>query len=121
MCWTSGNRAHAQAPSRCTPRRVSELGLLDGAAGWSADAWEQALEPYLTEHGDIGTGPDARGPHLHLVDVDPPGAPPRTWRVRQILDDPQGHHDWAITAEIDLNASDAEGDAVVRIVDVGSG
>ncbi len=101
-------------------RRWSELGQLDGTSGWGADAWERALEPYFAEHHEIGTGADARGPHLHLVEVDPPGAPPRTWRVRQILDDPEGHHDWAITAEVDLNASDEAGDAVVRVIDVGS-
>jgi hypothetical protein len=40
------------------------------------------------------------------------------WRVRQIIDDPAGHHDWAITAEVDLAASDAAGEPAVRIVDV---
>jgi hypothetical protein len=39
--------------------------------------------------------------------------------VRQILDDPAGHHDWAITAEVDLAASAEEGVAVVRVLGVG--
>ncbi len=38
------------------------LGELDSAAGWDADAWRDALEPYFAEHHEIGTGPDARGP-----------------------------------------------------------
>jgi hypothetical protein len=37
------------------------------------------------------------------------------WKVRQILDDPAGDHDWGITAEVDLAASDEQGIAVVRI------
>jgi len=41
------------------------------------------------------------------------------WRVRQILDDPAGDHDWGITAEVDLAASDANGSAAIRIVEVG--
>jgi hypothetical protein len=41
------------------------------------------------------------------------------WRVRQIFDDPNDDHDWGISAEIDLAASDAEGRAVVRVTDVG--
>ena len=38
----------------------------------------------------------------------------RTWLVRQIIDDPEGHHDWAIVATVDLDASDAAGEPVVR-------
>jgi hypothetical protein len=34
--------------------------------------------------------------------------------VRQIIDDPEGHHDWAIVATIDLDASDAAGEPVIR-------
>ena len=37
------------------------------------------------------------------------------WQVRQILDDPAGDHDWGITAEVDLAASDAEGDVVIHV------
>jgi Domain of unknown function (DUF3516) len=37
------------------------------------------------------------------------------WKVRQILDDPAGHHDWGITAEVDLAASEEQGLAVVRV------
>ena len=47
-------------------RRWDLLGELDGEAGWDADAWREALQPYFAEYGDtvtaIGTGPDARGP-----------------------------------------------------------
>jgi hypothetical protein len=39
---------------------------------------------------------------------------PGLWRVRQVIDDPAGDHDWGITAEVDLAASDEAGEAVVR-------
>jgi hypothetical protein len=39
--------------------------------------------------------------------------------VRQILDDPAGDHDWGIDVEVDLEASDEEGAAVIRLVDAG--
>ena len=39
---------------------------------------------------------------------------PAQWRVRQVIDDPAGDHDWGITAEVDLAASDEAGEAVVR-------
>ena len=39
---------------------------------------------------------------------------PRIWTVRQIIDDPQGNHDYAIVATVDLDASDAAGEPVIR-------
>jgi hypothetical protein len=44
---------------------------------------------------------------------------PGRWRVRQIFDDPAGDHDWGISADVDLAASDEAGSAVVRVIDVG--
>ncbi|HEX5512673.1 MAG TPA: DUF3516 domain-containing protein, partial [Actinomycetales bacterium] len=94
--------------------RWDELGDLDGADGWNADAWADALDPYFDQHGEIGTGPDARGPQLLLITTEP-----ERWLVRQILDDPAGDHDWGISAEVDLAASDEAGTAVLRVTDVG--
>jgi superfamily II RNA helicase len=94
-------------------RRVEDLGELDGAAGWHADRWAAALERYFAEYDAIGTGADARGPALLIVDEQP-----GRWEVRQIFDDPAGDHDWGISAEVDLAASDEEGTAVVRVVAV---
>jgi hypothetical protein len=39
--------------------------------------------------------------------------------VRQILDDPAGDHDWGISGEVDLAASNDQGVAVLKITDVG--
>jgi hypothetical protein len=89
------------------------LGALDGASGWDAGAWEDALAGYFAEYDEIGTGPDARGPGLLLIDSEP-----GVWRVRQIFDDPEGDHDWGISAEVDLPASDEAGSAVVRVTGV---
>ena len=94
-------------------RRWWDLGELDADAGWDADAWALALEPYFVEHDEIGTGPDARGPGLLMIEEQPD-----RWIARQILDDPAGDHDWGIGAEVDLVASDEAGTAVVRITAV---
>jgi superfamily II RNA helicase len=94
-------------------RRWDELGALDGESGWDAAAWTEALEPYFEEHADIGIDANARGPALLMITEESDH-----WSVRQIIDDPAGHHDWAITARIDLAASDEAGLAVVEIVDV---
>jgi hypothetical protein len=95
-------------------RRYEELGEMDAEAGWDADAWADALEEYFAEHDEIGTGPNARGPALLIIEEHADH-----WAVRQILDDPAGDHDWGISAQVDLAASDEAGAAVVRVTDVG--
>ena len=92
-----------------------ELGALDSDSGWDDAAWEDALEGYFDVHAEIGTGSDARGPALLMIDTGQPGQ----WAGRQIFDDPAGHHDWGISAVVDLDASDEAGSAVLRITDVG--
>jgi superfamily II RNA helicase len=120
-------RVELAALGRWDPRRFDELGALDGEGGWDAERWAAAMSAYFTEYDDLGTGPDARGPHLLVVDQQPdagtapaePDQPVRRWVVRQILDDPQGDHDWGISAVIDLDASDELGAAAVTVTDVG--
>jgi hypothetical protein len=94
--------------------RYEDLGELDAAAGWDARAYAEALEPYFDHHGEIGTGPDARGPAMLIV-VEEPGR----WRLRQIFDDPAADHDWGISAEVDLAASDEAGGPVIQVTHVG--
>ncbi|MCO1575448.1 DUF3516 domain-containing protein [Crossiella sp. SN42] len=91
------------------------LGELDAHAGWDAERWREALEPYFEEYDEIGTGPNARGPALLMINQD---EHPGQWVVRQAFDDPAGDHDWAITAEVDLAASDEAGSAVVHVTQV---
>jgi superfamily II RNA helicase len=95
-------------------RKDDELGALDGENGWNAAAWGEALDGYFDVHDEIGTGPDARGPAMLMIDEGK-----TTWTVRQIFDDPAGDHDWGISATVDLAASDEEGAAVIRVTDVG--
>jgi hypothetical protein len=65
----------------------------------------------------MGTGPQARSPALLMIDRDGAG---RTWAVRQIIDDPDANHDFAIVATVDLDASDAAGESVVLTTSFGS-
>jgi hypothetical protein len=98
-------------------RRIDELGTLDAAAGWDAERWDAALAGYFAEYDRIGTSGDARSAQLLHVDAGPPGS--RTWRVRQVFDDPDGDRDWGISADVDLDASDDAGEPVITVVDVG--
>lgn len=95
-------------------RNWYELGELDSSSGWTAQRWAEVGEEYFAEHDDVGTGADARGPALLIFD-----RRPGVWRVRQILDDPAGDHDWAFEVEVDLETSDEEGVAVLRLTDAG--
>ncbi|BDH13479.1 helicase [Streptomyces hygroscopicus] len=96
--------------------KVEELGAMDAESGWDEDAWGEAMDAYWDEYDDLGTGPDARGPKLLQIQED---AEHGLWKVRQTFADPNGDHDWGISAEVDLAASDEEGRAVVRVTDVG--
>jgi Domain of unknown function (DUF3516) len=91
----------------------AELGQLDAESGWDEQRWTVAVEAYYEEHDELGTGPDARGPKLLIIDERP-----GHWLLRQIFDDPAGDHDWGISAEVDLAASDEAGVAVVTVTGV---
>jgi hypothetical protein len=95
-------------------RHWHDLGELDRASGWTSERWEEVIDAYFTEHDDVGIGADARGPAMLIIDRQPD-----VWRLRQILDDPAGDHDWGFDVEVDLDASDEEGAAVLRMVDAG--
>jgi hypothetical protein len=79
-------------------------------------AWEAALGAYWDEYETMDDGPAARSPQLLIIDR----AQPRLWTVRQIVNDPDSNHDWAIVATVDLDASDAAGEPVIRTQSFGS-
>ena len=95
-------------------RRFEELGELDGEDGWDAQAWAEALSPYFADYAEIGTGADARGPALLILEE-----LPGVWSARQIFDDPDGDHDWGFSATVDLAASDEAGVAVIKVTSIG--
>jgi len=90
-------------------RDWSSLGELDEEPGWDEARWEAAFVPYFEEHTAIGTGAAARGAGLWQV-AEMPGR----WEVRQVLDDPEGDHDWALVLSIDLGRSDEIGEPAVQ-------
>ncbi|WP_246036915.1 DEAD/DEAH box helicase [Cellulomonas telluris] len=100
---------------------LAALGDVDGDdRPWDADRWADAIDPYWDLHDEVLTGPAARGPALFQVTPSEgrgPGA--GTWRVRQVLDDPAGDHDWRIDALVDLAASDEAGEVRLRVLEVG--
>ncbi|WP_070378313.1 DEAD/DEAH box helicase [Rhodococcus sp. WMMA185] len=84
--------------------------------GLDSDDWADLMELYFDEYDEIGTGPSARGPLLFQVTVEP-----KLWRVRQVLDDPEGDHGWALLGEVNLAESDAAGEVVFDEFEVAEG
>jgi superfamily II RNA helicase len=93
-------------------RRWRQLGELEDENGsaMTGEDWREALEEYFSVHESIDTGPDARGPKMLLVEKRE-----AVWEVQQIVGDPDGDHDWRITATVDLAASDDEGELVMDV------
>lgn len=91
-------------------RDYTALGELDGDVGWTAKHWESAAEAYFDEFDRVEIGADARNPALCVITE-----AGRIWSVRQIVDDPDEIHAWAIEATVDLGASDTEGRAVIHL------
>jgi superfamily II RNA helicase len=96
---------------------IANAALTDppGRPAMSARDWHDALGAYWDEYDSIDTGPQGRSPSLLMIDR----ADPAVWRLRQIIEDPDGNHDFSIVGSIDLDASDTAGEPVVRIESFG--
>jgi hypothetical protein len=78
----------------------------DAAAGVRAapdDAWtparlEAAMAEYFHEYPELRWGHEARFPKFTLLTA----TGDRTWRVRQVMVDPEGDNAWALEGDIDL-------------------
>jgi len=82
----------------------------------SSAEWADSLDAYFAEHDEIRTDADARSPAMLIVDES--AATDGLWRVRQILADPAGDHDWGIAATVDLAESAELGAAAVHVTAV---
>lgn len=92
-------------------RRWADLAELAPDVDWSTE-----LQPYTDEYGPVDSGPNARGGALFDYRADASGI-----RFRQIIDDPEGDHGWAITATVDVEASDRAGEVVLTDVELIAG
>ena len=99
--------------------RPDELGELDGPWGYGSKRWERVLDAYYDEHEYVNTDAKARGGSLFILD-DSSEARDHRWRVRQVIDDSDGDRDWAITASVDLDATQERGEAVFVDYSVGN-
>ena len=99
--------------------RPEELGALDKDWGYGVHEWEDALDDYYDEHEYVNVDAEARSPKLFMLD-DTHERDEHTWKVRQIIDDSDGDHDWAITGVVDLDATQNGGEVVFFDYSVGN-
>lgn len=91
---------------------VSEaLGEADTENGYPAHKWRAALDEYYDAHEDVLLDADARSMAFLSIDESDEESQ-HVWHVQQTFSDPEGDHDFAIRADIDLDATQ-EGDGVV--------
>jgi hypothetical protein len=91
---------------------VDGLAALEPGGPMRRTRWDDALAEYWDEHDQLPTDADARGPALLVVTEEA-----RVWDIRQIIDDPEGNHDWSITARVDLDECDEAGELVLHTLD----
>jgi hypothetical protein len=104
-------RALARGEWEEAPRLVAH----DEADAWDAERFREALAPFLAEHGELRTGPEARQARHTLLRP----AGPRVFDVAQGLLDAEHEAVWAIHGRVDLGTErDPEG-PLVRVLRIG--
>ena len=93
--------------------RADELGVLDAEWDWPAARWQRALDDFYAEHDEILIDAAARSARYFLVDESPENSE-RIWHVQQIFLDADEDLDFRIMADLDLVATQEQGEAVFQ-------
>jgi hypothetical protein len=84
---------------------------------WTADRLDAAMEAYELEHEHLCLDPNARNTrHTYVV----PSEDKKSWRVQQMLVDPEEANDWVAEFEVDLSQSRALGEPSLQLRRIGS-
>jgi hypothetical protein len=98
---------------------LTHLASLEDADGqpWTVARLEAALEAYHVEHKYICLDPNARNVrHTYVT----PSEDKKTWKVQQMLVDPEENNDWVAEFEVDLTEARKSGEAGLKLRRVGS-
>ncbi len=99
-------------------RRSDALGKLDQEWGCGEPRWQRALDAYYEAHAEILIDADARS--MAYLSLDESNEKDQhLWQIRQIFSDPEGDHDFAIVADLDLDVTQEEGEAIFKNFRVG--
>ena len=98
---------------------LSHLASPDDADGkaWTAERLRLAMDAFLVGHQRLCLDPEARNArHTYVT----PAEDKRSWRVQQMLVDPDSHNDWVAEFTVDLAASRAKAEPVMQLVKLGA-
>jgi hypothetical protein len=94
---------------------VADLVVASNARqAWTGDQVATAMAPYFDTHDVLRTDVHARGARHTIIERQP-----ETWRVRQILLDPDDDADWYLQFVIDLARSDEAGAPSLELEHIG--
>jgi superfamily II RNA helicase len=86
------------------------------ASPWNAERLAAELSGYWEEYAELRTDPGARHPrHLSIT------AGEGSWRLLQVLVDPEEDLGWSLELEVDLAASREMGQPIVRLLHIHTG
>jgi superfamily II RNA helicase len=83
---------------------------------WTPARLDECCEKYYADHQHLCLDPEARNiRHTYVT----PSEDKRTWRVQQMLVDPEGHNDWVAEFVVDLGASRKSGEPHLLLRKIG--
>jgi superfamily II RNA helicase len=101
---------------------AAALALLDAVVDadgqpWTVERLRAAREAYAVEHAGLRLDPEARNLRHTYVR---PSEDKASWRVQQMLIDPEGLNDWVLELDVDLASSRAADAPVIQLLRLGS-
>jgi hypothetical protein len=88
----------------------------DVSEPWTPERFEQALAPFLQSHERLIADHRARQTQWTIIDA----GEPRTWRVRQVLLDPQEDNTWFLEGIVDLREGDTPDGPLIELLQISS-
>ncbi len=98
---------------------IVNLGLPLDAEGqpWTPARLQSAMDAYHTDHERLCLEPNARNiRHTYVL----PAEDKQSWRVQQMLVDPEEHNDWVAEFDVDLAESRKQDEPSLRLRRIGS-
>jgi hypothetical protein len=84
---------------------------------WTAERLQLILDAYHADHDHVCLDPNARNVrHTYVV----PSEDKKSWRVQQMLVDPEEHNDWVAEFEVDLAESRKRGEPALTLRRIGN-
>jgi superfamily II RNA helicase len=97
---------------------LAQLGSPNDPDGqpWTADRLRGLMDEYATDHDHLLLNPEARNiRHTYVL----PSQDKHSWRIQQMLVDPEGHNDWVAEFTVDITKSRAAGEPVTQLIKLG--